>query len=313
MTPSFIAGDWGTSHLRLSLCDRAGAAVETRNGKGVSTLNRKLADEFAILTADWTERFGKLPTVLCGMAGSTLGWREVPYRQCPVRPLSIADDALLFEEAGQRFAIAPGLSCRNRLMSPDVMRGEETQILGAMRLEPQLAHGLHIICLPGTHTKWVILSEGVVESFLTGLTGELFDILRAHSVLARGASDPTASKAFVTALEQTMLHPDAELIHLLFETRARQLSGELAARDAASYLSGLIIGQDVTGALRLFKHNLPDARIALIGTPQLCELYTAAFVKRGLTTRTIDGAAASLCGLKALYDVLFVTDVAHAS
>jgi 2-dehydro-3-deoxygalactonokinase len=312
MSP-FIAGDWGTSHLRLSLCDSAGVVIETRNGRGVSTLDRHLAEEFSALTADWTDRFGKLPAVLCGMAGSTLGWRDVPYLHCPARPISIADGALIFEDDGRRIAIAPGLSCRNRLMAPDAMRGEETQILGAVKIEPKLTQGLHIVCLPGTHTKWVILCDGVIESFLTGLTGELFDVLRAHSVLAREAADPVASKAFMIALEQTTLHPDAELIHLLFETRARQLAGELAARDAASYLSGLIIGQDVAGALRLFKSDLIEARIALIGTKQLCELYTAAFAKRGLTVKAIDGASASLAGLKALHDALFVESIAHAS
>jgi 2-dehydro-3-deoxygalactonokinase len=312
----FIAGDWGTSRLRLTLCDDAGNARETKSGPGVAGLDRNLAAVFQSLAAGWDSKAGPLPAVLCGMAGSTLGWREVPYLACPVHPEKIADGALRFDDAGRRIAIAPGLSCRSRLAAPDVMRGEETQILGALRKEPMLAKGAHLLCMPGTHTKWVVLRDGTIENFLTGVTGEMFDLLCRHSVLV-GKADAASSiskPAFGRALEQTKLHPDAELIHLLFEVRSRQLSGELKARDAASYLSGLVVGRDVAGAIRLFRSELAHAaEIVVIGSADLCELYSAALALHGHAAKTLDGDAASLAGLAALHDALFRAGLAHAS
>jgi 2-dehydro-3-deoxygalactonokinase len=307
----FIAGDWGTSHLRLTLCDDTGATLETNTGPGVAALGRKLAATFLERVAAWDQTYGALPAVFCGMAGSTLGWREVSYLACPIHPEKIVDKALCFDDAGRRILIAPGLSCRNRLMSPDVMRGEETQILGAMHLHDELARGLHIVCLPGTHTKWVVLRDGVIEHFLTGVTGEVFDMLSRHSVLV-GKSDETvlSRTAFDRALEQTAHHPDAELIHLLFQVRSRQLAGELKARDAAGFLSGLMIGQDVAGAARLYRNELADAEgVAIIGSAELSALYAAALARRGLHTNLLDGNEASLAGLTALH----LQSPAHAS
>jgi 2-dehydro-3-deoxygalactonokinase len=312
----FIAGDWGTSHLRIGLCDESGAVLAAKDGPGVAALGGKLAETFASLTADWDAAHGALPAVLCGMAGSTLGWREVPYLSCPVHPQKIADGALRFEASGRTIAIAPGLSCRNRLMAPDVMRGEETQILGALGCDPALAHGRHFLCMPGTHSKWAILQNGTIENFLTGVTGELFDILSRRSVLvgAQDRPDAVASAAFARALEQTRLHPDAELVHLLFETRSRQLAGELRARDAASYLSGLIVGQDVAGVVRLFKDDLAGAaRVTVIGAPDLRALYATALESRRIAVRQLDGADAAVAGLATLYRTLFSTGLAHAS
>ena len=306
----FIAGDWGTSHLRLTLCDETGAALETNTGPGVAGLDRKLAATFLERVAAWDQKYGALPAALCGMAGSTLGWREVAYLACPIRPEKIVDGAFRFDDAGRHIVIAPGLSCRNRLMSPDVMRGEETQILGVMRLHDELAHGLHIICQPGTHTKWVVLRDGIIEHFLTGVTGEVFDVLSRHSVLVGKPDDATHSRAaFDRALEQTTLHPDAELIHLLFQVRSRQLAGELKAHDAAGFLSGLVIGQDVAGAARLYRNELADAQsVTIIGSAGLSDLYAAALTRRGLRVNRLDGNEASLAGLTALH----LQSLAHA-
>jgi 2-dehydro-3-deoxygalactonokinase len=311
---AFVAGDWGTSHLRLSLCDERGHVLQTRNGPGAAAGNA--ADTFFSLVRDWDAHYGSLPVLLCGMAGSTIGWRNVPYLACPVTPEAIATSALRFEAEGRTIAIAPGLSCRNRLITPDVMRGEETQILGALRREPELAAGAHLLCLPGTHTKWVVLKDGVIEQFLTGVTGELFDVLHRHSVLVRAShsGESIGGPAFVEALEQTKRHPDAELIHLLFGTRSRQLMGELQNEDAGAYLSGLVIGQDAAGAMRLFRPELAASRhVVVIGTPQLGDLYATALKMRDVGVTTVDGAAASLAGLTALHGALFGKGLGHAA
>jgi 2-dehydro-3-deoxygalactonokinase len=315
-TPRFVAGDWGTSQLRLNLCADDGAAIDSKDGPGVAKLGGRVAEAFSKAVSDWDAQYGALPTVLCGMAGSTLGWREVPYLTCPIHPERIVDGVLRFEAEGRPLAIAPGLSCRNRLLGPDVMRGEETQILGALRRDPGLAEGRHFLCMPGTHAKWVVLRDGVIESFLTSLAGELFDVLGRNSVLVGpdAFTGTIAQGTFARALEQSRLHPDAELIHLLFQTRSRQLAGEFNPRDAAGFLSGLVIGQDVAGAVRLFREDLTDAmHVTIIGAPQISELYALALEARGIASQRIDGALASLAGLEALQAALFRDGLAHAS
>ncbi len=178
---AFIAGDWGTSRLRLYLCDAAGGVLARTEGEGAAVGGH--AERFAAAVADWDAAYGRLPAVLGGMVGSTIGWKEVPYLVCPARPRAIAGAALRFQQDGRAIVIVPGLKCAGPI--PDVMRGEEVQILGALRLRPDLAQGRHIFCLPGTHAKWVTVADGEVTDFHTTLSGELFELLRKHSVLAR--------------------------------------------------------------------------------------------------------------------------------
>jgi 2-dehydro-3-deoxygalactonokinase len=312
---AFIAGDWGTTHLRLYLCDRQGTVLESKTGKGVGSARGNIEGVFSSLVEDWEIGRGKLPAILCGMVGSTIGWREVPYVACPARLDSIAAKSLRFESGGRAIAIAPGLVCQNRLQAPDMMRGEETQILGALRSDSSLAAGRHLLCMPGTHTKWVSLKDGAVEQFQTALAGELFDILRHYSILVNADSmtEIAGGSAFARALDQTRMFPDAELVHMLFEVRSRQLRGELKREDAAAYLSGLIIGQDVSGAKRLFRAELSDARqVVVIGSSKLGALYAKALEAHDFVPRHIEGEIASLVGLKVLHDVQFKGSIGDA-
>ncbi len=313
---AFIAGDWGTTHLRLYLCDRQGTVLERKTGNGVGSVRGNVEGAFSGLVEDWESGRGKLPAVLCGMVGSTIGWREVPYVACPARPDSIAGKSLRFESGGRMIAIAPGLFCKNRLQAPDMMRGEETQILGALRADSSLAAGRHLLCMPGTHTKWVSLKNGTVEQFQTALAGELFDILRRYSILvnADSVAEIAGGGAFAEAIDRTRMFPDAELVHLLFEVRSRQLRGELKREDAVAYLSGLIIGQDVSGAKRLFQAELPDAgQVVVIGSSKLGEIYAQSLTAHGFVPRRMDGEIASLEGLKALYDGQFSGSLGNAT
>ncbi len=312
---AFIAGDWGTTHLRLFLCDRHGNVIDTKSGPGVSSVRDDVGGAFFSLIEPWSSEHGPVPSVLCGMVGSTIGWREVQYINCPARTDAIARAAMRFAIKGREIAIVPGMSCRNRLLAPDMMRGEETQILGALRHDPKLAIGRHFLCMPGTHTKWVSLNDGVVEHFLTALTGELFDIIYRHSVLVNtaGTADVVGGAEFARALDQTKMFPEAELIHLLFEVRSRQLKGDLKQKDAADYLSGLIIGQDVSGAKRFFRDDLSKARqVLVIGSHKLSDLYVRALKSRDMPVTRLDGESASLAGLKVLYDEIFGGDSGHA-
>ena len=175
------------------------------------------------------------------------------------------------------------------------MRGEETQILGALRLHPDLAKGRHLFCLPGTHAKWVAVDNGAVMQFQTALSGELFELLRRHSVLARdGGEVDVESPALERGLDFVRANPDADLLHLLFSTRARVVTGEMAKGDAASYLSGLVLGKDIATALKLFDRDGP---VQLVCTPALAALYARALKAYDVPAAVIDGDAAALAGL----------------
>ena len=296
---AFIAGDWGTSRLRLYLCDAAGNVLARGEGEGASVPD--CAARFAAAVAAWDKAHGILPAVLSGMVGSTIGWREVPYLKCPARPSAIAAAALRFEaDNGRGIAILPGLTCRSKTGAPDVMRGEETQILGALRLHPNLAKGRHLFCLPGTHTKWVSVSDGAVTQFQTALSGELFELLRRHSVLARDSADLQGSggdaqnPAFMLGLDFARQNRKADLLYLLFSARSRVVTGEMAKSDAASYLSGLILGKDIATATALFEFDGP---VQLICTPALAALYGKALGAYDGRSATIDGDRAALAGL----------------
>jgi 2-dehydro-3-deoxygalactonokinase len=297
----FIAGDWGTSRLRLSLC-LGERVLDSRQGPGIGALRQPAAEAIRPLLAPWRESYGPLPLVLCGMAGSRNGWRESAYLPCPADLRALGEAALRFEADGAPVAIAAGLSCESRLGSPDVMRGEETQIAGALALHPRLAAGRHVLCLPGTHSKWAYLEEGHVADFLTALTGELFALLRDGSTLTRAARADTASDdaadGFDKGLEAAASLGTASLLHALFAVRSRQLIDGRSHDWALSYLSGLMIGADVRGAIPLF-----DVRgeVVLIGDGALNERYAHALRRFGLTASCLDGERCALAGLRTLW------------
>ena len=303
-TPRFVAGDWGTSHLRLYLCDAAGTALETIEGPGVAVVRENFGTVLGALLAPWESRHGRLPTVLCGMVGSTIGWTPVPYIDCPALPETIFGSCVPTGDG--RVRIVPGLRCRNRLGAPDFIRGEETQVLGATRLDPALARGSHLLCLPGTHTKWVVLREGRVAEFLTAPTGELFSLLREHSVLLRGtdsAGTATAGAAFEAGLQRIRAQPRAQLLHLLFECRGRLLAGTPGAADAG-FLSGLLVGADVAGALDLFDDIFAGGAartVTLVGAAQPGRAYATALAGAAVAVRKLDGAEAARAGLAAVH------------
>ena len=290
---AFIAGDWGTSRLRLFLCDERGHVLARGEGEGASVLD--CGGRFAAVVAAWDKAHGVLPAVLGGMVGSTIGWKEVPYLKCPAKPDAIAGAALRFESDGRAIAILPGLSCTGTTGAPDVMRGEETQILGALRLRSELSKGRHILCMPGTHVKWVVVVDGAVVQFQTALSGELFELVRRHSVLARDSGEVDAnSPAFAQGLDFARANEAADLLHLLFSTRSRVVTGQMPKADAASYLSGLVLGKDIGSARTLLDLKSP---VLLICTPGLAALYAKVLQAYDLTSAVIDGDEAALAGL----------------
>jgi len=303
----FIAGDWGTTHLRLFLSDAEGVVLDQRDGPGAVGTSGRFDAVFAAQTADWEGQHGRLPAVLCGMVGSSIGWVEAPYVPCPVEPDRIAGACVPIENEwtdGPRIHIVPGLSCRNRFGAPDVLRGEETQLLGALRLLEPLRSGTHLVCLPGTHTKWVVVQERRVHDFFTAPTGELFAVLREHSVLVRkpqATDTQVTDDAFRKGVASVVEQPHAQVLHRLFECRSRSLSGELPSAATAAYLSGLLIASDVVGALRALASTFAPRSIVLVGASQLTQLYATTCRALNIETLEVDGVTASLAGLTHVY------------
>ena len=295
MTPAFIAGDWGISHLTLALCDAQGNPLETRRGPGAAASRGRFAEVFDELAASWLAQ-GHLPAVLCGSVGSSFGWRETPYLPCPGDLQALGREAVAVRDAVR---IVPGMRCTNPLGAPDFMRGEETQLLGAPVLEASMGRGKRLVCLPGTHTKWVLMEGSVVREFLTAPTGELFATLCEHSVLVReqSASIVHSPSEFERGLEAAANHPDVSLLHKLFQARSLRLDRQLSPEGGPSWLSGLLIGADVAGAMPLFAGHVEGAPVHVIGAPRLNANYVAAIARHGRTAIAIDGARAALAGL----------------
>jgi 2-dehydro-3-deoxygalactonokinase len=301
-SPAFIAGDWGTSNLRLALCDEHGKVLELRRGPGAAESRGKFPETLDALGAEWRAAHRELPVLLCGMVGSAFGWREAPYLACPAQTSELAD-ALVSPRPGVH--IVPGMKCTNPLGAPDVMRGEETQLLGARAATPGagIDSGKKLVCMPGTHTKWVALFDGIVQEFLTVPTGELFALLSEHSVIVRDKTTPIEHRAadFERGLVGARRHPETPVLHKMFQARTLRLDQQLSPEGAASWMSGLLIGTDVAGALRLFDSASPHDPVYVIGTPELGQAYSAALASFGRAAQIVDGGATAFAGLAQLY------------
>jgi 2-dehydro-3-deoxygalactonokinase len=295
----FIAGDWGTTSLRLTLC-RGAEVLGRANGPGVGVQTGALETIFRSLSKGWIAEHGPLPAFLCGMVGTRIGWIETPYVPCPAGSAAVRRAAVRFILDNAPVAIVPGLSCRNPLGAPDVMRGEETQIFGALAVMPAVARGRHLLVLPGTHAKWAIVEDGMVQSFLSAMTGEIFALLRVHSVLSMGDGNPAAGSTggFAKGIARLKAMPAGAIMHLLFEVRSRQLLEAMPRDEAMDFLSGLLIGADVAAALQWFGTT---TSVMVIGEPALAARYGEALEAFGVAANYLDGATCALAGLRALF------------
>jgi len=289
-----LAGaDWGSTGLRLFLIGADGAVLETRaSGQGSTAMNGSAAAYIATLDAlagDWLAAAPDLPLVVCGMAGSKHGWHEMPYAACPaeVDNLLAAAPPLPPLAGGRRMAIVPGLLYAPEVAAPDVLRGEETQIAGALALHPALA-GQACIVMPGTHSKWARLRDNTVLSFATHMTGELYALLTQHSVLNRLMAPAPAGQpqqaAFEQALRSARDDEQANLANQLFAVRTLGLTGRLPGEALADYMSGLLIGHELRAGLAWrAQAGLQQAPLVLIGEPKLCARYAEALAVFGVT------------------------------
>lgn len=301
----FIAGDWGTSNLRLYLCqfkpNGNSVILDTRFGPGISQISGNFEETFFNLAQDWLDQFESIQVLLSGMVGSTIGWKDAPYLNCPVDAKQIAEGRIQFEVRGIHFSILAGLLTQNPLGLPDVMRGEELQMLGWLALQEKPA-SKQLFTLPGTHNKWALIEDNIITNFLTSFTGELFNILRQNSILITEQNELSINEDIfmngVSAIENT---GDAELVHSLFSTRSKQVLGELANTDAQSYLSGMIIGADVKGARSLF--GTVD-NVTIISEDSLNKPYALALQHFGIKSHHCKPAEIAIAGFDAIYQNL---------
>lgn len=297
---SFVAVDWGTSSLRGALIDDAGRVLDERHApRGIlGVAAGGFADVFDEFFGDWMAP-AERRCLIAGMAGSRQGWIEAPYCPCPADAADLARHVI--PVVANRIAMVPGLSDSHGGV-PDVMRGEEVQIFGAMRLTG-LTDGIFV--LPGTHNKWVRVQGGRVLGFRTFMTGEFYALLAQQSILSRTV-DPAApldAEAFAQGVARST--QGGGLLHNAFGARTLGLFERMSAAQLASYLSGLLIGEELCS-----QTLQANADVVLIGAPALTTRYALALEGLRITPRVL-GAEATWAGAHALHTALQGTDAAH--
>ncbi len=277
MVKTFVGVDWGTSSLRAYLVDadgkilsthRSSAGIQQQQGAFETTLKAALIE----LSAP-----EHVPVLMAGMIGSRQGWVEAPYAETPCDAKSLATGlADVPNTLGRTVRIVPGL-CDLSGAAPDVMRGEETQLLGLLRDFP---HAYSAVVMPGTHSKWVRVQDGRILGFATYMTGEMFKVLKDHSILGRlmpadSADDPDA---FDQGVDHAGL--SGHFLHHIFSARTFGLLDRLPVSSLKSYLSGLVIGHEVRAGISGVK-----GPVAIVADPALTALYTQALHRIGCASK----------------------------
>ena len=273
MSSGFIALDWGTSSFRAYLLSPDGAIQET-----VATPHGIMAVKDATFDEALETHIGKwhrnLPVMASGMITSRQGWVELPYVSCPANLQSIAASVRPHtSKQGRKLFFVPGISCRNAQGIPDVIRGEETQVLGASQ------GGTEHFVTPGTHSKWIDVSDGSIEGFSTYMTGEVFALLKNHSILGKLMTGETNNPAAFEQGVRAGLKDPAGFLHHIFSARTLALFNEMPTEHLSSYLSGQVIATEIAHAIA---KNTVNAQYVILATPALGEHYMAAMKIAGL-------------------------------
>ena len=294
----WVAVDWGTSNLRVWGIGVSGDVLfRHTSDQGMSKLAPDAYPHVlgGLLAGDFAPAGGPIDVLVCGMAGARQGWMEAPYLDAPADLGALAAGAVAPASPGTRLSarILPGV-CQRLAGAEDVMRGEETQLLGLGTLWPGFSG---VVCMPGTHSKWVQLTGRRVERFATAMTGELFEVLRTHSVLRHSLGGqlqgPNRDEGFKAGLAAGIEAPQ-KLPAALFKVRAGSLLSGRTPDWCAGFLSGLLIGSEI-GAHRDW---VGESEIAIVGDAGLAELYARGLAMMGGKARIVDGIEATLAGLK---------------
>jgi 2-dehydro-3-deoxygalactonokinase len=296
---ALIALDWGTTSLRAYLFDADGQVLATRaSTAGIMNLLRRAEQggfdaAFADACGAWLEQAPAVPVIAAGMVGSAQGWVEAPYVDAPANADALVAGIIRVKAAcGATLHIVPGVLQRGEL--PNVMRGEETQIFGALSEDANAADSgkRALIGLPGTHAKWAVVQAGRIERFHTFMTGEVFAALREHTILGRTMVTPDRpdTEAFLHGVSIAREKGQAGLLATAFSARTLGLTGQLASDAQPDYLSGLLIGHELAGleaVLTQQQNTLAAQSLRLIGNEALCERYRLALAQFGCTQATL--------------------------
>lgn len=290
--PAFIGVDWGTTSFRAYLANADGIALDVL-GEGEGALALKPGEHEPYLAgrlANWP----RLPVFACGMVGAKQGWREAPYVACPAGLAEIAAATLSVPTSLGVVRIAPGVRELDAAGAPDVMRGEETQLLGALAA----GGGDGVYVLPGTHCKWAHVESGRIAGFETFMTGEVFAVLQSHSVLGRMMAPAKPGTGFARGVEAAReLQRPGDLLHAIFAARTLGLFETLPPDQLGEYLSGLLIGAEILAGAR------GAVRATAIGSATLAARYVEAGARLGVTIAPAPDNCA-LLGLAALRQAL---------
>ena len=276
---NLIALDWGTTSLRAYLIDAAGEIIERRvGGPGIMRIeNGAFEAALDAFVGDWMRAHPDAALIASGMIGSKQGWREAPYCPCPADEAALAARLIRVPLAGGRqLAIVPGMSTIDPATGvPDVMRGEETQIIGTLP-----ATGSHVAVLPGTHSKWAWYEDGRIVSFASFMTGEVYGALTIHTILGRlmRLDAPHDDAAFARGVAYGLEAPGA-LLNRIFSARTLGLFDQLGSDALAAYLSGILIGSEIGGALAM--RGRPTI-VTLLGGSALVRRYAKALMVAGV-------------------------------
>ena len=296
-----IAVDWGTSNLRAWRLDGAAgvvghaAAGVVGHAASAQGITRVAPGGFAATLREtvgaWLDD-GERQVLLCGMVGSRQGWVEAPYLPCPATPAAIAAALVDVPFDGAEVKLIPGLSGRDADGTPEVMRGEETKLVGLMAA----LGGTGLVCMPGSHTKWARLQDGRIAGFATYFTGEAFAALRDGTILGRmmrhdGAVDAEGFRRGVARSGES-----GHLLHHLFGVRTLGLFDQLGEAQAAGFLSGLLIGHEVRAAIADAGADAGQTAVHLVGDATLVGLYATALEACGgrAEAMALDAALAGL-------------------
>ncbi|WP_417624285.1 2-dehydro-3-deoxygalactonokinase [Paremcibacter congregatus] len=295
MTHHYICADWGSSNLRAYLVDDTGAVLEQRSlNQGILVCKGNFKATIHRLCHGWLLNFPQAPLYLCGMIGSREGWVDAGYLDTPADITRLAERLVAVPGLDHPAWIVPGIRhySENR-KSVDLMRGEETQILGAMQRH-DVKNGIFV--LPGTHSKWSDIQDGHLTRFKTYMTGEMFNIIKEHSILHYSIDDtvPTLNNAFFEGVTQAV--NGSSLLNQIFMVRATDVMALKPRNEQSSYLSGILIGQEIHHALTSYGGK----PIYLIGSGSLATLYHGALKHLEYDAEQISGDIAARLGLYSL-------------
>ena len=289
-----IAADWGTSNFRAFLLDGKGSVLETRQAQSgiMKVAQGAFAKEFNRLIGDWLEEYPQVPVLMAGMIGCEQGWSLATHFKLPTGLEALSSALHPVEVApGRTGYIVPGLTTLALGGVPDIIRGEETQVAGVIS---ELPGGKNLLCLPGTHSKWLIIEDGIITGFHTNMSGELLDVMSGHSILGRLMEDraDVDQDAFNMGLVRST--EPGGVLHHLFGVRTQGYYQNIPGSGLHSYFAGILLGHEIKGMLDFFPR---PKKVIVIGGEKIGQSYAAALKHFGIGNELKDGNAAFVRGL----------------